>query len=189
MDGEVRIEGATPWLAPVSLIIGALALALCAYLAAVYLTNETKGGLQEDFRYRALLAGAAVTGLALLALPLLYLETPHLWHGLIGRRAAPVVAAGIASAAISGWALVARRFRLARAAAVAQVSLLLLGWGLAQYPYIIYPDMPLHQAAAPEATLRFILYAVPLGMLVLLPSLWFLFRVFKSQREHPDFVK
>jgi cytochrome d ubiquinol oxidase subunit II len=39
--GQVQIGGATPWLAPISLVIGALALALCAYLAAVYLTVET----------------------------------------------------------------------------------------------------------------------------------------------------
>src|SRR5262249_33288814 len=40
-DGQVEVAGVTPWFAPVSLVMGALALALCAYLAAVYLTVET----------------------------------------------------------------------------------------------------------------------------------------------------
>lgn len=181
IDGEVQIDGPTPWLAPVSLVIGALALALCAYLAAVYLTNETQGELREDFRQRALLAGGFVVALAVVALPLLYLEASHLWQGLIGRRAAPVLVVGIVTALLSGWALLRRRYRLARAAAIAQVSLLLLGWGLAQYPYLIYPDVTLHDAAAPEATLRFVLYALPFGAVLLIPSLWFLFRVFKSR--------
>jgi cytochrome d ubiquinol oxidase subunit II len=182
MNGQVQIQGATPWLTPVSLVTGALALALCAYLASVYLTNETQGALQEDFRQRALVTGTVVVGLATLALPLLYLETPHLWGGLIGLRAAPVLVSGVAAALLSGWTLLRRHFRLARAAAVAQVSLLLLGWGLAQYPYLIYPDVSVHRAAAPHATLRFVVYSLPIGMALLLPSLWLLFRVFKAER-------
>jgi cytochrome d ubiquinol oxidase subunit II len=182
-DGQVQIVGATPWLAPVSLVIGALAVALCAYLAAVYLTLETKGELQEDFRRRALLAGTAVVGLAVLALPLLSLETPHLWRGLLGVRAAPVLVTGVAAALLSGWALLRRRLRLARLATVGQASLLLLGWGMAQYPYLIYPDVTLQDVAAPHATLRFVLYALPVGLALLVPSLWLLFRVFKG--THP----
>src|SRR5262249_42692864 len=125
-EGHVQVAGVVPpWLAPVSLAIGGLALTLCAYLAAVYLTVESQGELRDDFRRRALFAGTAVVGLAALALPLLKLETPHLWHGLLGLRAAPVLVAGVASALLSGWALLRRRFRLARAAAIVQVSLLL----------------------------------------------------------------
>lgn len=180
-NGEVRVVGATPWAAPVSLAIGMLALALCAYLAAVYLTIETAGELREDFRRRALATWGALAVLALMALPLLYWEAPHLWEGLFSLRAAPVLVGGLAAAGLSGWALVRRWFRLARVAAIAQVTLLVLGWGLAHYPYIIYPDVTLSSAAAPRATLMFVIYAVPLGMVVLLPSLWFLFRVFKGK--------
>jgi hypothetical protein len=75
-----------------------------------------------------------------------------------------------------------RRFALARAAAVAQVALLLAGWGLAQYPYLIYPDVTLQEVAAPRPTLRFLLYAAPAGMAILVPSLWLLFRVFKTRQ-------
>lgn len=180
-DDAIAGDGPAPWFAPVPLAIGALALALCAYLAAVYLTNETAGELQEDFRRRALLAGTFVVGLSVLTLPLLYLEAPHLWQGLTGLRAAPVIAAGIAAALLSGIALLRRRYRIARAAAVAHVSLLLLGWGLAQYPYLIYPGLRLHDAAAPDDTLRFVLYALPVGAALLVPSLWYLFRVFKAR--------
>jgi cytochrome d ubiquinol oxidase subunit II len=182
IDGEVRIDGPTPWLAPVSLTIGALALAMCAYLAAVFLTNETQGELCEDFRKRALLAGTFVVALAVIVLPLLYLQTPHLWQGLLSARSAPVVVLGLIAALTSGWALLRRRYGLARAASVAQVTFLLFGWGLAQYPYLIYPDVTLRDAAAPDATLRFVLYSLPVGGALLVPSLWLLFRVFKS---HP----
>jgi cytochrome d ubiquinol oxidase subunit II len=180
-DGRVLIVGATPWSEPVSWVIGALALALCAYLAAVYLTLETQGALREDFRTRALWAGGCVFALTIAALFLLYGETPHLWRGLTGPRAAPVVALGIAASLLSGWALLKRRFQLARSAAIGQVSLLLLGWGLAQYPYLIYPDVTIQNVAAPEATLKFVLYSALIGGALLVPSLWLLFAVFKSR--------
>ncbi len=183
IDGQVRIAGPTPWFTPGSLAIGALALALCAYLAAVYLTNETDGELQEDFRNKALLAGTFVVGLSALAIPLLYVEAPHLWTGLTGPRAGPVIVPGLMAALLSGWGLLRRHYRLARAMAISQIVLLLLGWGLAHYPYLIYPDMKLSDVAAPKATLRFVLIAVPIGAVFLVPSLWLLFRVFKAEQS------
>ena len=178
--GNVRLDG-IPWLDPVALAMGVFALATCAYVAAVFLAYETEGDLREDFRTRALLAGTVVVAASVLLLPLLIAEAPHLWEGLLAPRTLPVLTAGIVAALASGWWLRTRRFRLARLAAILQVACLLGGWGLAQYPYIIYPDVTLTSAAAPTVTLEFILYTLPLGLLVLLPSLWFLFRVFKGE--------
>jgi cytochrome bd ubiquinol oxidase subunit II len=180
IGGRVAIEGTAPWLRPLSLAMGGFALAVCAYLAAVYLANETEGELCEDFRRRALAAGTAVVAMSALMLPLLYVHAPHLWHGLLSPRAAPVVAVGVAAALLSGWALWRRRLRLARTATVAQTACLLAGWGIAQHPYIIYPDVTVHGAAAHDATLRFVLWSTPFGMALLLPALWWLFRVFKG---------
>lgn len=178
--GEVRLDG-VPWLAPLSLAIGGFALAMCAYVAAVFLAYETRGDLREDFRARALWAGTAVVALSVLMLPLLRIDAEHLWEGLLAPRTLPVLVAGVIAALASGWWLRTRRYRLARLATIAQVGCLLAGWGLAQYPFLIYPDVTLYNAAAPEVTLSFILYTLPLGLAVLLPSLWYLFRVFKGE--------
>ena len=62
-----------------------------------------------------------------------------------------------------------------------KVACLVAGWGLAQYPYLIFPDLTLYDAAAPEPMLRFVLFTLPLGLALLLPSLWLLFRVFKGR--------
>ena len=90
-------------------------------------------------------------------------------------------AAGVVTALASGWLLRTRRYRLARLASILQVACLVAGWGLAQYPYLIYPDLTIHQAAAPAPMLRFVLFTLPLGLALLLPSLWLLFRVFKGR--------
>ncbi|MBV9775294.1 MAG: cytochrome d ubiquinol oxidase subunit II [Gemmatimonadetes bacterium] len=179
--GEVWIQGTPPWLTPVALVMGAFALAVCAYLAAVYLANETRGPLRDDFRCRALWAGTATVALSVLALPLLRVEAPHLWRGLLSARALPLLAVGVGAALLSGWALLARRFRLARVATVAQTACLLAGWGIAQFPYLVYPDVTVGSAAGPPGTLRFVLWTLPFGMALLLPSLWLLFRVFKGE--------
>jgi cytochrome bd ubiquinol oxidase subunit II len=169
------------WIGLFPLGTGILALAICAYLAAVYLTVETRGELREDFRSRALgtwLVGGAISiGVLLLT----YLEAPHLWGELTGGLAAVAVATGVLLAPASGLALLRRRFQWARALAVGQVVMILTGWALAQRPYLIYPDVTLTGSAAPEATLRLVLWTVPIGMALLLPSLWYLFSVFKGR--------
>lgn len=178
--GRVAITGTAPWLRPLSLAMGGFALAVCAYLAAVYLANETEGELRDDFRRRALWSGTAVVAASALMLPLMHAQAPHLWHGLLGRRAWPIVGAGVIAALLSGWALWQRRPRLARTATVVQTACLLAGWGVAQHPYLIYPDLTLRAAAASDATLRFVLWSTPAGMMLLIPSLVLLFRVFKG---------
>lgn len=178
--GSVTLDG-LPWLAPVSLAMGAFALAMCAYLAAVFLAYETTGELREDFRARALWAGTTVVALSVLLLPLLATQAGHLWRGLFEARTLPVLVVGIVTALASGWFLRTRRYRLARVTSVAQVACLVAGWGLAQYPYLVFPDLTLYDAAAPDPMLRFLLFTLPLGLALLLPSLWLLFRVFKGR--------
>jgi cytochrome d ubiquinol oxidase subunit II len=178
-DGEI-IAGAAAWLSPFAVGCGALALALCAYLAAVYLTLETHGELRNDFRRRAL-ATWWVAGLLSIALfPLAYADAPRLWQGLLAPRALPALVSGALLALVSGVAVWQGLYQLGRLAAAAQVALLLGGWALAQWPYLIYPDLTLHNSAAPAATLGFFLATVPPGLALILPSLWYLFAVFKG---------
>jgi cytochrome d ubiquinol oxidase subunit II len=177
-DGVVSVVGTPAWLMPVSIAIGFFALAICSYLAAVYLTVVTSDELQATFRKKALGAGTVVVLLSLVLLPLVRSRAPHLWSGLSSGPGAGVLALGAIAALGSGGALYWRRFKIARAAAVAQVSCLLAGWGVAQHPFLIYPDLTLVDAAAPPATLRFFLYTLPIGLALIVPSMLFLFRVF-----------
>jgi len=78
------------------------------------------------------------------------------------------------------FGLLRRHFGLARVAAIGQVTTILLGWCLAQYPHLIYPDLTIRNTAAPEITLRLLVVALGVGAVVLLPSIYYLFRVFKA---------
>ncbi|MGB7924258.1 MAG: cytochrome d ubiquinol oxidase subunit II [Pyrinomonadaceae bacterium] len=170
------------WLAPFPFAVGFFALSLFAFLAAVYLTLETdEAELQEDFRRRALLSGGTVGALALVVFLLSGSGAPKVRAGLsVSPWALPLHVATAACATGALWALWRRSYRLARVCAAAQVSLILWGWALAQFPYIVEPDITLHSAAAPRATLRLLLAALGAGALLLFPSFYYLFRVFKG---------
>jgi cytochrome d ubiquinol oxidase subunit II len=170
-----------PWLNPFTVSVGLFALVAFAFLAAVYLPLETVDSeLQEDFRWRALGAGAALFPAAGLALAWSGPYAPRVREALIfAAWALPLhlLTAGAAVTALA--ALWRRRWRLARVAAAGQVSLILWGWALSQYPAIVPPDLTIADAAAPAATLRLALGVLALGAVVLFPSLGYLFRVFK----------
>lgn len=182
--GTFAADYVAPWLSPFTASVGVFTLALFAFLAAVYLTVEAgEAELQEDFRRRALAAGLAVFLGALATLLLAWREAPLVWHALVeGPRAVPLHLLTAVSATLALWALWRRRFRTARVAAAAQVSFILWGWALAQYPYLLPPSLAIEAAAAPAITLRLTLYALGAGAVVLLPSLWYLFHVFKRSR-------
>jgi len=180
-DGRVVLARALPWLSPYCVANGLLALAACAYLAAVYLTNETTGDLREDFRVRAMFAGTATALLAGLVLLFARQEANWFFQRLFLVRTLPVLAAGLVCFAGSAWAVYTHRYALSRIFAAGEIGLLLLGWGLAQYPFLIYPDMAFVEVAAPLATLQFVVLSLPLGAALLVPSLWLLFTVFKSR--------
>jgi cytochrome d ubiquinol oxidase subunit II len=54
---------------------------------------------------------------------------------------------------------------------------------LAQFPHRVTPDVTIQNAAAPESTLRLLFLAVGAGAVVLLPSLYYLFQIFRSQEQ------
>jgi cytochrome d ubiquinol oxidase subunit II len=183
LQGGFRQRFVDPWCNPFAFSVGLLTLALFAFLAAVYLTLESRDrALAEDFRRRALAAGIAVFLAAGLALLLSLGGTAPLVHaGLLDSGwAIPLHLATGVSAVAALAALWFRRYRLARVAAAAQVSLILWGWALSQYPYLLPPGFTIHESASPAATLRLVVIGLALGGLVLAPSLYYLFKVFKS---------
>ena len=169
------------WLSPFPVSVGFLALASFAFLASVYLIHETGDpGLREEFRRDSIRSGAALVFLSGLTLVSAAVDAREFFRAFTGRPwSMPLVAAEAVAAAGAIASLALRRYATARACAVAQVSLLLIGWGMAQYPYLVRPDVTILAAAASPRTLRFLLGALSAGAVFLFPAIFFLFRVFK----------
>jgi cytochrome bd ubiquinol oxidase subunit II len=176
-----------PWCTPFAFSVGLLALALFAFLAAVFLTMETRDPeLVDDFRRRALGAGIAVFFTSALVLLLSSSAAPLVRSGLTSSAWAwPLHLATGITAVLVLLALWLRWFRLARIGAALQVTLIFWGWPLAQYPYLVPPDLTVANSAAPATTLRMVLIALGVGGVVLLPSLWYLFQIFKTVPADP----
>jgi cytochrome bd ubiquinol oxidase subunit II len=54
-------------------------------------------------------------------------------------------------------------------------------WAVAQYPYLLVPDITIQDAASPRPVLVAMCILIIVYVVVLGPSLWFLFRLFKSR--------
>ncbi|HXH82332.1 MAG TPA: cytochrome d ubiquinol oxidase subunit II [Candidatus Tectomicrobia bacterium] len=191
-SGDIRVTGGVVatgffagWTGPFAVACGLFAQALFAFLAAVYLCVDVAEdrALQEDFRRRALASGLALAPIALAVFLIARAEAPVIFAGLT-RWWAPLLLGATSVCAVAALlALAARRFRLARAMAVGQVALVIVGWGLAQYPYLVVPDLTFAGTAAPRRTLRMLIVALAAGLVVLLPSFVYLYRVFKGAQR------
>ena len=174
-----------PWLTPFSLSVGVFTLVLFGYLAAVYLTLEA-GTVEERraFRRRALISGVLA---GVMAAIVLLLAEPGVRHGLIASAWAVPLHVATAACAVGALVFLAReQYGLARVAAAAQVTLILWGWALTQYPYALRPHLTLTAAAAPENVRILLLQVLGVGAVVLVPSLLFLFGMFGPRGGHDE---
>jgi cytochrome d ubiquinol oxidase subunit II len=172
-----------PWVGPWPLAVGGLSLALVTFLAAVYLTVEASElNLKRDFRARAAVSWGATVLFGVMALALARQEAPAIYRGLIHTGLGQVLIGFTTLTAIASLATIRTdRDRAARVAAAALVTGILWGWASAQYPYIVMPSMTLFDSA-PRDTMRLLLASLFLGALLLFPSLYGLYRLFKGSR-------
>ncbi|HEV7862267.1 MAG TPA: cytochrome d ubiquinol oxidase subunit II [Acidimicrobiia bacterium] len=172
--GIARAHPIHSFVNPTSVLGGALAVVVCAYLAAVYLTADAgRAGdspLAEAFRRRALVAGLAAGGLTLGGIAVLHADAPDLFAGLTG-RGWPLVAASAVTGLVSIGCVWGRRFVAARLTAAAAVTAVLWGWAAGQYPYVLEGELTIRQAAADPVALRAVLLTLAVGALLVVPAL------------------
>jgi cytochrome bd ubiquinol oxidase subunit II len=184
-DG-VSVNGfLAPWLGPFPLMVGLFALSLFVFLAAVYLTVEArKPELQEDFRRKALVSGSVVAAMALGTFVAARSGAPEIYLGLLRPSLVWIVQGATASYAIAAFvALLTRKYKVARIAAMLQVGLILWGWALSQSPFLLQGEMTISDAAAAPTVLWALIGATTAGLLVLFPSIWYLMQIFKGSGE------
>jgi len=168
------------WFQPFPMFCGLLTLMVCAYLAAVYLINETLDpALKQDFRIRALISGSILLILTLLGTLIAFFEAPILFHELVlGEYSIPLQILTIVSAVVALVCLKKNEFKLARIFAMSQVVFILLGWMITQYPDLIAGHLSIAAAAAPKNVIVITLVILGVGSLLLAPSLAYLYIVF-----------
>ena len=68
-------------------------------------------------------------------------------------------------------------------AAAVQVALIVIGWGISQYPYLVRPELTIFNSASPTNILMDLEIAVAVGAVILIPSLIVLLLIFKTDRK------
>jgi cytochrome d ubiquinol oxidase subunit II len=179
----------TSWLNPTSALGGALAIGVCAYLAAVLLcADAVRAGdhvLAGVFRARALLTAVLVGAVALGGVFVLRSDAPALFDGLTHRGLPLMVVSALAGVASIGL-LVRRRYAVARVTAGLAVAAVLWGWAAAQYPYIHPPDVTIADAAASRTTQITMLISLVGGSILLIPALVYLYTLFQRAERPAD---
>jgi cytochrome d ubiquinol oxidase subunit II len=171
-----------PYLQPFPLMCGVIGVTVCGFLTACFMTTRTRGALQEDFRWRGLVSAVALGLVTTAGLPVAWQDAPDFWNELVK----PDAVAAISSASFMGIATLAvlwrRWYFLAPAAAAVTAAMIILGWGLAQYPYFLLPELAVNEVSAPEGVLGIFLISLAIGSLILAPSLWLLYHTFTTSK-------
>jgi cytochrome d ubiquinol oxidase subunit II len=169
VEGRAYAGGWWDWLSPFTVMTG---VALCfgyALLGSAWLALKTDGQLRmQAYRFSALAAKGTFFFVCVVSLwtPFLspdiyarWFTTPTVYY----LAPVPLLTAGVAG--VIAWSIKNKRDRLVYPAVLLLLGLCFLGLGIGLAPYIVPRAITIHQAAAPDASLLFMLA----GALVMLP--------------------
>jgi cytochrome bd ubiquinol oxidase subunit II len=161
------------WLNPTSVFAGVLAVAMVAYLAAVFLVWEARGRgdaeLADYFRRRSTITGVVVAVILVAGVFVVRTDATYVYDGLTS-RALPVAIVGVLCGIGALVLLMRGAARGARLLAALAVAALVVTWGVAQWPYLLPESLTVSEAAAPSGTLTTILVAVGLAAALVVPG-------------------
>jgi cytochrome d ubiquinol oxidase subunit II len=173
------------WVNPTSALGAALAVLTCAFLAAVFLVAEARrrgdAELERWFRARARVAAAVTGALALVGIAILHADAPRLFHQLL-RPGLPLVVASAAAGLAVLLLLPTAAPRLLQALGALAVAAIVVGWGAAQYPYLLGTHLPIGDAAAPTPTLWALTVVAAAAAAIVLPATALLFTLQQRSR-------
>jgi cytochrome d ubiquinol oxidase subunit II len=161
------------WINATSILGGVLAVVVVAYLAAVYLVWDARRVGARDmegyFRRRAIGAAIVAGVVAFIGIFVLHNHATYVFHGLTSRALPLVILSAICGVA-SLVLLIRDAHRGARILAIGAVVGVIVGWGVAQWDYMLPTSLTVSDAAAPTGTLQALLAATVLFVLVVVPG-------------------
>ena len=177
------------WTTPTALVTGALFVAACAFIGAIYLVGDTHRRGQDDlvtyFGHRAALSGVVTGVLAAVNLVLLHGSAPYVFGRLTGVALPLVVVSVLAGAAALALILLRRQWLLRVLGALA-VAAVLAAWGLAQYPWLFPTSLGLADAAAPQASQLAEIIVMGMAAVLVVPSFAWLYWLQQHGRLEHD---
>lgn len=158
---------------PSSMLGGVLAVAVVAFLAAVYPVWDASrigdDAMVEYFRRRAVGSAVVAGVVAFGGIFVLRSDARYICDGPTS-RALPLVILSAICGTGSLILVVRANHRGARLLAIGAVVAVVAAWGVAQWDYILPQTMTVAQAAAPDGTLTAILVATVAAVVLIFPA-------------------
>lgn len=176
--GNAAGDELTSWWNPTSIMVGLLAVAMGAFLSAVYLIAEAhrRGlpGLRDYFRRRALWAGVVAMLCGIGSLVALRYDSAEMFDRFVTRGGVLLVLGAVLLALT--FTLAARgAVRGLRVLAAGGVAALVWAWGVAQYPYLLPFGLTIADGSGAAITQRWILVWFGVALVTLVPALILLY--------------
>jgi len=179
------------WLTPFSLLVGVSLVAGYALLGATWLIMKSEGPLQERCYRLALRLGIAV----IVAMAAVSAWTPFLrdaywlrwfaWPQVLFTAQVPLLV--VIASAVFFFSLRRRHHYTPFLMALGLFTLGLAGLGISLYPYVVPPAVSIWDAAAPNASLKFMLPGVLVMVPIILAYTGYSYWVFRGKTGHEGY--
>jgi cytochrome d ubiquinol oxidase subunit II len=177
------------WLNWFSVAVGFFTVALCGFLAAIYLIGEAKEQFDvKRFTKKAVIMNAAAVGFGGLVFIAAEIENVHLAHWIFGNPVSLVAVIAASLSLVLLWYLLSKgKTKIIRILAAFQVTMILVSVGYRHFPNVMMVkggnNLSLLTNHAPTATIDDLGWALVIGSLFILPALGYLFYSFQRKKE------
>jgi cytochrome d ubiquinol oxidase subunit II len=178
-SGRVPAGGApgepwSSWVNPTAVLGGLLAVTVCAYLGAVYLSVDARRlgdpEMATYFRRRGVATAVVAGVVAFGGIFVLRDDARYVFDGLTARGLPLVIVSAVCGIASLVLLLRGTR-RFTRVLAAGAVATVVGAWGVAQWPYMLPKTLTVDDAAAPSGTLEAVLVVFGVAAVLVIPSL------------------
>jgi cytochrome d ubiquinol oxidase subunit II len=181
--GEVEAGGsgdALGWIGPLPLLVGAMFVASCSYVAAVFLLDDCRRAGDDElagyFLTRSIAAALVAGALAAAGLIVLHADARPIFDGLFD-EGLPLLIASVAFGALTLTGLLRGWSRALRPLAICAVVTLVAGWAVAQYPYLLPETLTVDAGAGAGPALTALIIVFIAALLTVVPALALLLRL------------
>lgn len=175
------------WLNWFSVAVGFFTVALCGFLAAIYLIGEATEQVDvKRFTKKAIIMNAVAVGFGGLVFLAAEKENVHLAFWIFGNPVSLVAVTAASLSLVLLWYLLSRgKTQIIRALAAFQVTMILVSVGYRHFPYFLMvkngKNMSLLTDHAPATTINDLGWGLIIGSCFILPALFYLFYSFRKR--------
>jgi len=180
------------WLNWFSVMVGFFTVALCGFLAAIYLIGEAKEQFDvKRFTKKAVIMNAVAVGFGGSVFIAAEHENVHLAHWIFGNPVSLVAVIAASLSLVLLWYLLNKgNTKVIRILAAFQVTMILVSVGYRHFPNIVMVkggnNLSLLKDHAPMTTINDLGWGLLLGSLLILPALGYLFYSFQTKQSRAN---